>query len=59
MLIVELNSFVKCTDVQSGSGMATIFNRVDGSGVGVNEACGKRRKRMKDYCETGDLLQHS
>ena len=45
MFIVELNSFVKCTDVQSGPGMATIFNRNDESGIGVDEACGQEEKK--------------
>ena len=45
MLIVELNSFVKSTDVQSGPGMATIFSRACGSGVGIDEACGQEKKK--------------
>ena len=44
MLIVELNSFVKSTDVQSGPGMATIFSRAGGSGVGINKAYGQEKK---------------
>ena len=44
MLIIELNSFVKSTDVQSGPGMATIFSRAGGSGMGINEACGQEEK---------------
>ena len=59
MLIIELNSFAKSTDVQSGPGMATIFSRAGGSGVGIDEACGQEEKKMKGYCKIGDLRQHS
>ena len=45
MLIVELNSSVKSTDVQSGPGMATIFSRTGGSGVGIDESCGQEEKK--------------
>ena len=45
MLKIELNSFVKSTDVQSEPGMATIFSRACGSGVGINEACGQEEKK--------------
>ena len=55
MLIVELNSFVKNNDVQSGPGMAVIFSKAGGSGMGINEACGQKEKKMKGYCEIGDL----
>jgi len=45
LLIVELNSFMKSSDVQSGPGIATIFNRDGGSGVGISEACGDEEKK--------------
>ena len=45
MLIVELNSFVKSIDVQSGPGMATIFSRAGGSGVGIDKACRQEEKK--------------
>ena len=59
MIIFELNSFVKSIGVQSGPGMATIFSRASGSGLGIDEACGQEKKKMKSYCEIGDLQQHS
>ena len=43
--MVELISFVKCTYVQSGPGMATIFNRGDGSCVGIDEVCRQEEKK--------------
>ena len=47
MLIIELNSFAKSTDVQSGPGMATIFSKAGGSGVGINKAYGQEEKKDK------------
>ena len=46
MYVVEVNSLVKSFDVQSGPGIATIFNRDDGSGVGFKETYGHEEKRM-------------
>ena len=47
VLIIELNSFAKSTDVQSGPGMATIFSKAGGSGVGINKAYGQEEKKDK------------
>ena len=45
MLIIELNSFMKSSDVQSRPGMATIISKAGGSGVGINKACGQEEKK--------------
>jgi len=50
LLIVELNSFIKSSDVQSDPEMATIFNRDGGSGVGISEACGDEEKKDEILC---------
>lgn len=36
---------MKSSDVQSGLGMSTIFNRDVDSGAGINEACGDKEKK--------------
>ena len=59
MLIIELNSFAKSTDVQSGPGMATIFSKAGGSGVGINKAYGQEEKKDEGYCDIGDMREHS
>ena len=51
MLIVEFNSFIKSTDIQSGPGMATIFSRAGGSDVGINEAYGQEEKRDERFLQ--------
>ena len=45
MLMIELNSFMKSSDVQSGPGMATIISKASGSDVGINEACGQEEEK--------------
>ena len=48
--MVEMNSWLKCAEVQSGLGLLMISSNVAGSGVGTNERPGFSEK-MKGYCD--------
>ena len=58
MVIIELNNFVKSSDVQSGPRMATIIIKASRSGVGIDEAYGQEEERIKGYFWIGGLQQY-
>ena len=53
--VIESNSCVKSSDVQSGPKTATILCRDCGSGVGLIRPVGRRRNRKEGYFWIDDL----